>query len=581
MAKTIAIVPVRHFSQRVPGKNYRLLGQKPLYYYILDTLVHSNVDQVFIDTDSEIISQGINELFLNNNTNNKIIILRRPDDLCGVKISMNQIIISILERIKDQIDDHTIILQTHVTNPFVRTNTVNQALSDFNKYHPDTLLSVNAIQKRLWETNKQPLNHNPDILLQTQDLPVLYEENSCLYIFRAKTIDQYQNRIGPDRYFFEMNHLESWDIDTEEDFHLAQAISQKFSVDHDPILLSQIKPDLNYGLLNLLETELQSEIDDFLSICPNPKQTVLISAPYMMSEIFTFQQFYERLGLKVIVADVEERLSEQDLVKYHRQYDISVCGDDAFTRKIQNESGVKAICKWGTGIDSIDQEAAKDLGIPIYNTPDAFSIPVAQSILSAILSFARMTHTSTDLMKRSSTWTKLPGQTIEEFTVGIIGLGHVGRQTAQYLNSFGAKLHGYDILPNLPEIEGVIRTDDLETLLQESDYVCTCCTLTPSSYHIINRHSLKQMKKGSYLINMARGKLVEESALIDALQSKHLAGAALDVFEQEPLPAQSPLRYLDNVLISSHNANSSQKYWNKVHLNTIKNSLKAFMNLSS
>ena len=365
MVKSIAIIPVRHFSQRVPGKNYRPLGSKPLYYYIIDTLIQSKVDRLIIDTDSEIIKQGIRDKY---GSNPKISVLTRPIELCGVKISMNKIILSILGRIWDEIDNDTIILQTHVTNPFVRVESINRALSEFKEHDPETLLSVNVFQRRLWDSNGLAINHNPNKLLQTQDLDELFEENSCLYIFRVETIKQYGNRIGQKRYFFRMNHLESWDIDTEEDFEMAQAILKQVQ-SHPSLEINQSGPSNNRNemLFDYLNQELKNEIDDFL-LTNNTTYRILISAPYMMPEIETFTQFYESLGLKVIVANVKERLSEEDLIKYNGKYDIVLAGDDSFTKKILTESGVRAICKWGTGIDSFDQMNAKKLGIPMRFT---------------------------------------------------------------------------------------------------------------------------------------------------------------------------------------------------------------------
>lgn len=576
MAKTIAIVPVRHFSQRVPGKNYRPLGSKPLYYYVLETLLKSNVNKVIVDTDSEIIKQGINNFWGNNP---RIMVISRPPELASPEISMNRIIQSILSRIWDEIEDDTIILQTHVTNPFLKIETVNQAIEEFERVKPDTLLTVNSFQKRIWSDYGDPVNHDPSKLLQTQDLRELYEENSCLYLFTSSTFKKYGNRLGEKRHFFKMGHLESWDIDTEENFEMAQIILKKFQSESNDLVNEQTESsrpnNINEELFDYLNKELKEDIDTFL-LKNNARYRILISAPYMMSNIETFRQFYESLGLTVVVADVEERLSVEDLLNYKGQYDVAVCGDDAFSRNTLETSGVRAICKWGTGIDSIDQLVAKELNIPVYNTPDAFSVPVAQSILSAILNFTRQTYSSTDLMRNTNEWVKLQGKTLEELTIGVIGLGNVGRTTCEYLTTFKAKILGYDCAP-VPDIDGVIKTS-LDELLEQSDIVCTCCTLEHSSYHIIDSQSVKKMKKGSYLVNMARGKLVEEVALVDALNSGHLAGAALDVFEVEPLPETSALRKMSNVLLSSHNANSSPKYWNKVHVNTIRNSLRAILN---
>lgn len=575
MPKTIAIVPMRHFSQRVPGKNYRPLGNQPLYFYIIKTLIDSRVDRIIIDTDSEIIKKGIKDSWGNNP---KIDVLTRPQELCLPEISMNKIILSILSRIWDEIDDDTIILQTHATNPFVRVESINRALVEFNESDSDTLVSVNVFQSRLWNQNGLPVNHDPNNLIQTQDLKQLYEENSCLYIFKVTTIKTYGNRIGPKKYFFPMNQLESWDIDTEDDFNLAQAIlkqSQASNLSLDNSNLGNPVVKINQNLFDLLNQELKSEIDQFL-LSKNDKYRVMISAPYMMKDIETFKQFYQSLGLDVIVADVKERLSEVDLMKYNGKYDIVLAGDDSFTKRILTESGVRAICKWGTGIDSFDQMSAKNLGIPIYNTENAFTVPVAQSIVGAILNHIRNLHSSTILMRNSDQWVKIPGKTLEECTVGIIGFGNIGSQVAKYLTPFEPKILAYDISSEttVDQYDNV-KSVNLDTLLANSDIICTCCTLGPSSYHILDQDAFKKMKRGVYIVNMARGKLIHQDSLIKSLQNGLVSGAALDVFEDEPLPKESLLRKMDNVMLAAHNSNSSQKYWNLVHLNTIRNSLKA------
>lgn len=601
MLKNIAIVPIRHFSQRVAGKNYRQLGNKLLYQYILDSLLQTEVvEKIFIDTNSPIIKAGVKQIYQNEIIAGRIQIFDRHPYLCEHDVSMNEIIKSVLARIYDQIDHSTLIMQSHVTNPLLSWQTIEQAFKVFRQLQSDpeqqydSLMSINQFKKRLWKKDEasntvKAINHNSHELIQTQDLTPLCLENSCLYLFTSECIYTFGTRLGEQIAVLDIPEIESHDIDTEDDFILVQQLLQtrlknNLSINknveiENPRLLNN---PVNEKLLNYFQTELCLEIEQFKNQNIDNKKNqitcILISAPYMMPDIATFQEFYDNLGIRTIIAEVEERLSEDDLLKYQGQYDIAISGDDAFTRKVLSTDGPRALCKWGTGIDSFDQIAAKELNIAIYNTPDAFSVPVAQSIMSAILSFLRTTHNSTQMMQHSDKWIKLPSKTIEECTFGIIGVGNVGTQTAKYLRSFGGRVLAYDNDPvvqnNLSKkIEGVIPTE-LAQLLQEADFICTCSTLNPTSHHIINQESIKLIKRGAYLINMARGPLVEEIAATQALQSGQLAGMALDVFEVEPLPINSLYRYLPNVLLSSHNSNSSPKYWNKVHINTLRNSLK-------
>jgi len=573
MNKVVAIVPIRHNSQRVPGKNYRLLGNIPLYQYILNTLISSNVNNIIIDTDSPTIIDGLKSTYPSLIDSQKIIISKRPIDLCKPTVSMNDIIDSIFFRMPEILTLDTIVLQTHVTNPFLTINTINNAITMFVN-SPDvsksnSMVSVTKYQHRLWSSDGTPVNHNPKDLIQTQDLPKLYEENSNFYIFRVNSFYLNHNRLGTSVIFFELDFLEAWDIDTEQDFLFAQLILQQ-------------KKLINHDLLNKLQSHLHSEITTYRSLSfhsrPNT-HSVMISAPYMIPDINTFKHFFNSLNIDVVIADVQERLSPEDLAKYNNLYHVALIGDDAFNSDVLAKSGVKALCKWGTGIDSISLDYCKAHNIDVFNTPDAFSVPVAQSIMAAIFGFLRNTFVSDSIMKKTDIWTKVQGKTLEESVIGIIGLGNIGSRLASYLIPFGPKILGYDIVSTI-KLDGVENVS-FNDILAQSDIVCLCTTLNSTSYHLINDQTIKLMKQNSFLINMARGPLIEQQCLIKAILNKQLAGAALDVFEHEPLHESSPFRQFPNVIISSHNTNSSPKYWEKVHINTIRNSLKALIKLAS
>jgi len=270
---------------------------------------------------------------------------------------------------------------------------------------------------------------------------------------------------------------------------------------------------------------------------------------------------------------VKERLSEAELIPIIEKYDGIICGDDSFTKKVlEKAKKLKVIVKWGTGIDSIDQEAAKHFGIPVYNTPNAFSEPVSDTVMGFVLSFARNISRSDQMMK-SGGWEKIRCHSLSEQTIGIIGIGNIGRLITRKANAFGMQIYGNDIKEIPEEITKSLNITmvDKETLLGESDYVSLNCTLNETSYHLISKPQLQFMKNTAILINTARGNIVNEPDLIRALENKIIAGAALDVFEVEPLPQNSPLRRFENCLLSSHNANSSPLYWQKVHKNSIKN----------
>lgn len=303
---------------------------------------------------------------------------------------------------------------------------------------------------------------------------------------------------------------------------------------------------------------------------------ILLSAPYMISVRDRFRPVYAHYNLELIEPVVHERLTEAELMRYAGQFDGVICGDDHFTEQVLAVCSprLKVISKWGTGIDSIDQQAAHKIGIQVRNTPNAFTLPVSDSVMGYILAFARRQPWMDKDMKTGH-WEKLMGKSLSECTLGVIGVGNIGKAVIRRARSFEMELLGNDILPIAPDflVENGVQMTDLEDLLGRSDFVSVNCTLNPTSYYIINAETIKWMKSNAILINTARGALVQESALIEALQTGRIAGAALDVFEEEPLPADSPLKRMDNVLLAPHNSNSSLEAWERVHWNTIRNLL--------
>ena len=176
---------------------------------------------------------------------------------------------------------------------------------------------------------------------------------------------------------------------------------------------------------------------------------------------------------------------------------------------------------------------------------------------------------------KSGRWEKIPGKALSECTLGVIGVGNIGKAVTRRARAFGMKVYGTDIIDidHVFITESGIEMTSLPSLLSQSDFISMNCDLNPTSYHLINHDTLAFAKPDAVLINTARGPLVEEAALIEALQAKRLGGAALDVFEHEPLPAESPLLQMDNVMLAPHNSNSSPAAWERVHWNTIRNLL--------
>jgi CMP-N-acetylneuraminic acid synthetase len=212
-----AVVPLRHWSRRVPRKNYRPFAGVPLYRHIVQTLLSTrHVSQVVIDTDSDYILRDAAEAFPD------VVLYERPSEFCGEMLNANDIMANTLLRVATDAD---VILQTHSTNPLLRADTIDRAIEAFagSREH-DCLLSVTPIHKRYWTADARPLNHDHRALLRTQDLPPLFEENSCIYLFHRDQFLRTGSRIGDRPMLFPMDPEEALDIDTELDLQLVEAV---------------------------------------------------------------------------------------------------------------------------------------------------------------------------------------------------------------------------------------------------------------------------------------------------------------------------------------------------------------------
>ena len=218
MTTISALVPMRHHSQRVPGKNYRPLAGKPLYQHIIATLLAMpEIAEVIVDTDSEPVMDGLRRDFP------QVRVLPRPEHLRADAVPMNEILLYDTSQVEADF-----YLQTHSTNPLLKSATISRAIQTFLADYPahDSLFSVTRLQTRLYDQHGRALNHDPSVLLQTQDLPPVYEENSCLYIFTRENLAARRHRLGEKPLMFEIPRLEAVDIDEEADFQMAEALMQ-------------------------------------------------------------------------------------------------------------------------------------------------------------------------------------------------------------------------------------------------------------------------------------------------------------------------------------------------------------------
>jgi CMP-N-acetylneuraminic acid synthetase len=213
--RVVAIVPMRHDSERVRGKNYRPLGGRPLFHHIIETLLASPaVTKVAIDTDSDVVRDGARAAFPD------VEVLERPQHLRGGMTPMNDVLLNDVRRL-----DGDLYLQTHSTNPLLRPATVTAAIERLlGDPDSDSLFGVTRLQTRLWRADGTPLNHDRSVLIRTQDLPPVYEENSCVYLFTRASLERHGNRIGERPILFEIPRDEAWDIDEEVDFRIAEAL---------------------------------------------------------------------------------------------------------------------------------------------------------------------------------------------------------------------------------------------------------------------------------------------------------------------------------------------------------------------
>ena len=301
------------------------------------------------------------------------------------------------------------------------------------------------------------------------------------------------------------------------------------------------------------------------------RHKVLISAPYMHREKEKIQHMLKNYAFDAEWIPVKERLEEHDLLTVIANYDGILCGDDRVTQKVIDAAiKLKVIVKWGTGIDSIDKDYAESKGIKVFRTPNAFTAPVAESTLAMMLNEVRGLARN-DVIVKSGGWEKPQGYTLQEKIIGIIGFGDIGQAVAKRLVPFGPNVLVNDVKPLGDELLATLRVKSAskDEIYETCDFITLHADLNETSKHLLNAASFSKMEKKPYIINNARGPLINETDLIAALRSKQIAGVGIDVFEQEPLAIDSPLRSLDTVTASCHNTNSSPLCWDKVHKNSL------------
>ena len=286
---------------------------------------------------------------------------------------------------------------------------------------------------------------------------------------------------------------------------------------------------------------------------------VLVTCPPMLGMIDSFRHIFEEKGIELSAPNVVQTLSVKELKEIVPQHDGWIIGDDPATREVFEAGSagkLKAAVKWGIGVDNVDFEACTDLGIPIINTPDMFGREVADIAIGYVISLARETF-EIDKAVRNGDWIKPRGISLSGKTVALVGFGDIGQSTAKRLLASDMKVIAYDpFADNNPDLSKVER-DIWPNRIEEADFIVVTCSLTKSSYHMVNADVFKQAKDGVRVVNVGRGPIIDEVSLEDALKSGKVYSAALDVFEVEPLPMDSYLRTHSHCIFGSHNASNT------------------------
>jgi len=287
---------------------------------------------------------------------------------------------------------------------------------------------------------------------------------------------------------------------------------------------------------------------------------VLVTCPPMLGLLQEFIPQAREQGFELVPAQVTQTLSEDELMVLLPGFDGWIIGDDPATRRVF-EAGragrLKAAVKWGIGVDNVDFAACKDLGIPIINTPQMFGAEVADVALALLIGLARQLFTI-DRGVRAGQWPKPPGMSLAGKKVALVGFGDIGRALAKRLLACDMHVTAYD--PGIAGdggLSGVQRATWPERV-EEADFLAFTCSLNAKNRHMLNAEVLARCKPGVQVVNVARGPLIDEAALVQALQTGHVQAAALDVFEIEPLPAASPLRAMPQNIYGSHNGSNTR-----------------------
>lgn len=307
--------------------------------------------------------------------------------------------------------------------------------------------------------------------------------------------------------------------------------------------------------------------------------SVLITCGHLIRNIENFRSLFSENNIDLTVPDLDQQqFSTQQMNALLPGHDLAILGDDFITEETIHKAkpNLKFLIKWGIGTDNIDLVSAQKSNIPVYNTPGQFSGEVADLAIGLMLNLARQINII-DRYVREGNWLRYEGETIAGTNAHIVGMGNIGQAIAKRLKAFDANVTGSDVY----FVKDTTFTQvSLEDGLTNADWVFVACALTEDNYHLINKNTLSQMKDGASIINVARGPIINEDDLIKYLHNGKLKGAGLDVFENEPLPKNSPLVSLNNVILGSHGGSSTKQAIERVNAMTVSMAIELLKNKS-
>ena len=305
---------------------------------------------------------------------------------------------------------------------------------------------------------------------------------------------------------------------------------------------------------------------------------VAVTCLQLIRDIDDFRVAMEEAGFELRVPEIRGQHLEGDaLVAALENCAGVVAGDDRFTADVLARAPeLRVISKWGVGVDGIDREAAAARGVTVTNTPGMFDDEVADVAMAYTIMLLRRLHTVNDGVKRGQ-WPKPAGRSAKGLRMGIVGLGGIGRALARRAAAAGMNVAGFDPAPEsrAAAVSAGVAIVSLDELLSASDVVSLHCPLTPETHHLLDADRLAAMKPGAFVVNTGRGALIHTEALVAALRSKHVAGVALDVLEEEPPSPSNPIRNVDNVILGSHNASNTLEASARTHREALANLARA------